>query len=376
MMEKSGIVIPLIFHLLCINTGWAAELPVVIVTWEYPNATHVAYNTLMEGGSALDAVENGCTFCEDYPSVCRYSVGYEGKVDENGEATLDAMIMDGITHNVGAVGGIRRIKRATSVARHVLDYTLHSLIVGDLATDFATDFVGLKAENLSTEYNREVYGNWKDNDCSPNFWVDVEPDPSESCGPYSPKQTSATAQLQTEEYSTPYNHDTIGVVVIDGESNVAVGASTNGLNHKIPGRVGDSPIPGAGSYADNDVGGAAATGDGDIMIRFLPSYQTVENMRNGMPPALAAHDALQRIAAKYPQFNGAMIAASKAGEYGVACHGYTAVQFCVQNESTGGPYCGEITCDDVIFVKASTDRPASFLLHHLLTLSIVFKFLL
>ncbi|XP_070554374.1 N(4)-(Beta-N-acetylglucosaminyl)-L-asparaginase-like [Ptychodera flava] len=323
--------------------GEGVNLPLVIVTWEYPNATDKAYGILTSGGSSVDAVEEGCTFCEDYPSKCRYSVGFEGKVDENGEATLDAMIMDGTTLNVGAVGGIRRIKRATTVARHVLDYTRHSLLVGDQATDFAKDFVGLPEEDLNTDYNREVFESWKDENCQPNFWMNVQPDPTENCGPYSPSDQDKVVNLK--ETSSPSNHDTIGIVAVDSVGNVASAASTNGLNHKIPGRVGDSPIPGAGSYADNDVGGAAATGDGDVMIRFLPSYQTVENMRNGMDPKTAASDALRRIAVKYPQYMGAVIGATNDGEYGIACYGYEEVQYCTQDPKSGGPYCRDVTCD-------------------------------
>ena len=92
---------------------------------------------------------------------------------------------------------------------------------------------------------------------------------------------------------------------------------------KITGRVGDSPIPGSGAYVDNEFGAAAATGDGDVMMRFLPSYQTVENMRNGMPPSLAAEHALRRIIKYYPHFEGALVAANKTGSFGAACYGWT-----------------------------------------------------
>merc|ERR1719273_1295386 len=124
---------------------------------------------------------------------------------------------------------------------------------------------------------------------------------------------------------------------MDREGNLAAGASTNGLGHKIAGRVGDTAIAGAGAYADSDAGGCGATGDGDVMARFLPCYQAVENMRLGMDPTTAAQDALTRILRKYPDFTGALVTANKNGQTGAASiGGFNPFSYCVVNEATGG----------------------------------------
>nr|CAD7407238.1 unnamed protein product [Timema poppensis] len=174
--------------------------------------------------------------------------------------------------NMGAVGALRRVKNAISVARHVLDYTQHSLLVGDQATEFAVA-MGFKEEPLETNASTKIWQQWKQNNCQPNFWMNVSPDPASTCGPYKPATKSLTSkqyQQRGVKFGGEGNHDTIGMVAIDNRGKIAAGTSTNGASHKIPGRVGDSPIPGAGAYADGEVGAAAATGDGDVMMRFLP----------------------------------------------------------------------------------------------------------
>ena len=127
------------------------------------------------------------------------------------------------------------------------------------------------------------------------------------------------------------SHDTIGMVAIDAEGKLASGTSTNGARHKVPGRVGDAPITGSGSYVDQQVGGAAATGDGDILMRFLPSLATVEHMRSGMTPSTAAAYSLERIADYYPRFSGAVVAMRANGEFGAACYGFKNFTYSVAN---------------------------------------------
>jgi N(4)-(beta-N-acetylglucosaminyl)-L-asparaginase len=142
------------------------------------------------------------------------------------------------THNVGAVGGLRRIKNAISVARKVLDHTKHSLLIGDSATQFAINF-GFKEENLTSDFSRKLHQEWKKNNCQPNFWLNVVPDPMKSCGPYHPLKPGHSSvpsqQINLNNEVSLFNHDTIGMVVIDKESKVAAGASTNGLKFKIAG---------------------------------------------------------------------------------------------------------------------------------------------
>ena len=140
------------------------------------------------------------------------------------------------------------------------------------------------------------------------------------------------------------NHDTIGMLAIDKAGKIASGTSTNGATFKIPGRVGDSAITGAGSYVDQDVGGAAATGDGDVLMRFLPSFSAVEYMRNGMTPNTAATFALERIARYYPQFNGAVVTLKMDGSFGAACYGFSSFSFTAANNDLKEPRVFSVAC--------------------------------
>ncbi|CAF4895061.1 unnamed protein product [Pieris macdunnoughi] len=291
--------------------------PVVINTWAFVNSSIGAWNVLEKGGSSLDAIEIGGGVCES--QQCDGTVGYGGSPDEDGETTLDALLMNGKTMKVGAVGSLRRVKNAISVARHVLEYTKHSILVGDLATKFAVQ-MGFKEESLTTQQSKNIWMKWRnENNCQPNFWMDVIPDAKQFCGPYQPKERSH--QKSNTIKGDRFNHDTIGLVAIDKNGDIAAGTTTNGAKYKIPGRIGDSPIPGSGAYADNEVGGAAATGDGDVMLRFVPSFLAVEEMRRGATPTEAATIAIKRIAKYYPNYMGAVVALRKDGEYGAACHG-------------------------------------------------------
>lgn len=300
----------------------------VLSTWDYPEAVSEGWSQLVQGNTALDAIEKGINVCE--LTRCRGSVGYGNHPDESGETTLDALIMDGPTHDAGGVGCLRRVKKAISVARKVLENTKHTLLVGELATQFA-EKMGFTIESLSTNESQRAFESWRNQSCQPNFWQNVSPDPTRNCGPYRPLANVSGSRIRKDRG----NHDTIGMVAMDPQRKVASGTSTNGLTHKIPGRVGDSPIPGSGAYADQEVGVAAATGDGDIMMRFLPSYQAVESMRNGKSPQEAASDAIARITSKYPSFEGAVIVANLRGEFGIACHGWDNFPYTYANSTTG-----------------------------------------
>ncbi|KAK9876636.1 hypothetical protein WA026_014015 [Henosepilachna vigintioctopunctata] len=289
------------------------------------------WDVLQAGGSAKDAVTNGCTVCEF--EQCDFTVGFGGSPDEKGETTLDAMIFDGTEMNMGAVGGLRRIKNAAQVAKDVLEHTEHSILVGDLATKFAKE-LGYVEESLSTEYSQSIFAKWKTSTCQPNFWKDVTPDPRKNCGPYE-KLSNNDIDNDRWIYFDKHNHDTIGMVAIDESGNIVAGTSSNGATHKIPGRMGDAPIAGAGAYADSVVGGAVATGDGDVMMRFLPSFLAVEEMRRGRSPNEAAGIAISRIAEKFPNFSGALIAVNKRGEYGAACNGIETFPYCVADLQIG-----------------------------------------
>ncbi|XP_061108539.1 N(4)-(beta-N-acetylglucosaminyl)-L-asparaginase isoform X2 [Conger conger] len=320
----------------------SAVLPLVINTWPFQDATAKAWSTLGSGGSTLDAVEKGCAQCEI--QQCDGSVGYGGSPDETGETTLDAMIMNGDTMDVGAVGCLRRIKNAIGVARAVMERTKHTFLVGELASAFAEN-MGFPAEDLTTNNSLGIFTKWLTDNCQPNYRQDVSPDPSESCGPYKPKTT--LQQIKGHQLINIHAHDTIGMIVINQAGQVAAGTSTNGARHKVPGRVGDSPIPGAGAYADSTVGGAAATGDGDIMMRFLPSYLAVEQMRAGVDPSTACKTAIGRIKQHFPYFFGAVICANTTGSYGAACNkipGFSKFPFMVSNPKSNVPIKETVDC--------------------------------
>uniref|UniRef100_A0A182PBS1 N(4)-(beta-N-acetylglucosaminyl)-L-asparaginase n=1 Tax=Anopheles epiroticus TaxID=199890 RepID=A0A182PBS1_9DIPT len=304
-------------------------LPLVATTWRFTNATLRAYQSLTVGQfDPIEALVEGCSVCER--EQCDGTVGFGGSPDENGETTLDAMLMDGKTMDIGAVAALRDVKHAAEVAKYVLRNTKHTLLVGSQATEFAV-MMGFKKESLQTEASKSMWSAWKKTHCQPNFWKNVIPSPSMSCGPYEPVSANSiqsgaeSAWERSSDRSAydfgQYNHDTISMIVINEEGHVVAGTSTNGARHKIPGRVGDSPIPGAGAYADSEVGAAVATGDGDVMMRFLPSLLAVEAMRSGVEPEEAGRQAIGRIAKYYPSFVGGIVVVTKDGRYGAACHG-------------------------------------------------------
>lgn len=326
--------------------GSLDDIPIVVNTWPFTNATQTAWDVLsLKNMTAVDAVVAGCSTCERLQ--CDGTVGYGGSPDEHGESYLDAMIMDGKTHDVGAVGGLRQVKSAIAVAHAVMKYTKHTLLVGDLATEFALE-MRFPKEDLHTNSSVESWRKWKENHCQPNFWQNVIPDPTKNCGPYTPIAGVDQLDIHSEDrYNkdvNEHNHDTIGMIAVDINGDVAAGTSTNGAGHKIPGRVGDSPIMGAGSYADNDVGGAAATGDGDVMMRFLPTFHAVELMRGGATPTDASLKAIAQIKRFYPQFSGAVLALRKDGTHGAACNGMGSFHYSVRTARMSDVQVVEVKC--------------------------------
>ncbi|MBI4563185.1 MAG: N(4)-(beta-N-acetylglucosaminyl)-L-asparaginase [Planctomycetes bacterium] len=279
--------------------AWAQEgkptLPAVISTWEYgQKANAVAWEILSKGGSSLDAVEKGINRAELDPE--NDSVGYGGLPNEDGEVTLDAVIMHGPPHAAGAVGCLKRIKPAISVARKVMEKTKHTFLVGEDATRFAVK-MGFKEEDLLTEKAKKTWESWKADPKRNSYW----------------------------------SHDTIGMVAVDAKGDVTAGCSTSGLSFKVAGRVGDSPIIGSGAYCDNDIGGAAATGNGDVMMRFCPALVAVELMRQGKSPSEACAASLARISGKGYEAGGALVAISKKGDFGYARLRYADFPHAVRN---------------------------------------------
>ncbi|KAJ7352858.1 hypothetical protein OS493_033400 [Desmophyllum pertusum] len=192
------------------------SFPLVINTWagNYQVATDKAWKVLEKGGLSLDAIEVGITACElNQCGTRRVTVGYGGSPNEAGETTLDALIFDGTTHAAGAVGCLKRIKTAISVARAVMENTRATLLVGEDATQFALQ-MGFREEDLHTNKSVEMWKEWKENNCQPNFWNEnVRPNPRSSCGPYKmakgKRNASKTSTQTSSEDVDDGNHDTI-----------------------------------------------------------------------------------------------------------------------------------------------------------------------
>ena len=254
--------------------------PIVISTWA-PNlkSNARAMEILLQGKSSLDAVEEGIKITEADPNDI--SVGYGGLPDADGIVTLDSSIMDW-NGNAGSVACIENIMHPISVARLVMEKTKHVMLAGDGAKKFALQN-GFKEENLLTEQSKQAWVEWKE------------------------KQTKKS------------NHDTIGMLAIDKMKNLSGGVSTSGLAFKLHGRVGDSPIIGAGMFVDNNIGGAVSTGNGEYVMRTLGSFLVVEKMREGLSPQKACEFAIKRIFKSQKDFtdlNVSYLAINKAGKVG------------------------------------------------------------
>nr|XP_027190746.1 probable isoaspartyl peptidase/L-asparaginase 3 isoform X2 [Cicer arietinum] len=252
------------------------KYPLVVSTWPFIEAVRSAWRAVDGGSSAVDSVVEGCSTCEEL--MCDGTVGPGGSPDENGETTIDALVMDGVTMEVGAVAAMRYVKDGIKAARLVMQHSEHTLLVGEKASEFAISMGLPGPTNLSSSESIEKWTKWKQSSCQPNFRKNVFP--ANSCGPYHPinyLDLSDEACSITDQNQKPrllhvglHSHDTISMAVIDRMGHIAVGTSTNGATFKIPGRVGDGPIVGSSAYAVDEVGACCATGDGDIMMRFLP----------------------------------------------------------------------------------------------------------
>ena len=256
------------------------------------------WDILRKNGSLLDAIEKSANVTELDPRDT--SVGYGGLPNEDGVVQLDASIMYGPNHNCGSVAALEGIKTPSSVARLVMERTDHIHLVAEGAQNFAK-MHGFKIENLLTESTRKIWVKWKENLSDKDDYFP----PAD--GNYDQERTTGT----------------INILAVDKNSDIAGITTTSGLAWKIPGRVGDSPIIGAGLYLDNEVGAVAATGRGEEMIRSCGSFLGVELMRNGRSPQEACEDVCKRIidingGPSKVDFNDKIVALSKSGEVGCA----------------------------------------------------------
>lgn len=267
--------------------------PVVISTWRHGiPANEAAWEILSGGGYALDAVEAGVRVAEADPEVL--TVGYGGFPDARGKVTLDACIMNE-KGDAGSVAFLEGIKHPVSIARLVMEETPHVMLSGNGAQKFALEN-GFRKEKLLTKEMRRRWKTWKKEKREFSTKINIE--------------------NQLEE-----NHDTISMLAIDDQGRLCGACTTSGMAYKMHGRVGDSPIIGAGLYLDGDVGGAAATGSGELVMKTLGSFLVVEFMRNGMSPEEACNAAIARIVKKIPDYEDhqiGYIAVSKTGEIGAA----------------------------------------------------------
>jgi N4-(beta-N-acetylglucosaminyl)-L-asparaginase len=259
------------------------SIPIVIATWPNQKATTAAMEELRAGKNALDAVEAGARVPEGDPD--ELSVGFGGVPDQDGNVTLDACIMNEYGDG-GSVSYLKHIKHPISVARKVMEDTPHVMLSGQGALEFALR-QGFQKENLLTN---QALKRWEELKAK-NRIMEIHED----------------------------NHDTIGILAIDNQINISGACTTSGLAYKMHGRVGDSPIIGAGMFCDNEVGGACATGRGELVMKTLGSFLIVELMRQGMSPQEACEEAISRIHRK-KQFSKTdqvgYLAINKDGESG------------------------------------------------------------
>ncbi len=263
----------------------SAHKPIVLSTWNHGLAANkAAWEVLSSGGAALDAVEKGVRVSESDPECT--SVGLGGLPDRDGNVTLDACIMNH-KNQCGSVAFLQHIENPISVARKVLEDTPHVILAGSGALEFALS-KGFVKTNLLTEKSKLAWQEW----------------------------------LKTAQYEPVINrenHDTIGMIALDAEGNLSGACTTSGLAYKMHGRVGDSPIIGAGLFVDNEVGAACATGVGEAVLRISGSAVIVEMMRNGMAPGDACKTAVERIIKIHPDVSKmqvGFIALNKSGEVG------------------------------------------------------------
>jgi N4-(beta-N-acetylglucosaminyl)-L-asparaginase len=263
--------------------------PIVLSTWNFGLAANVeAWKILSAGGRALDAVEAGAKVPEADPT--EITVGYGGLPDRDGHVTLDACIMDELG-NCGSVVCLKHIVHAVSVARAVMEKTPHVMLAGEGALQFALAN-GFKKKKLLTPRSEKAWKEWQ-------------------------KKAEYKPVINIE------NHDTIGIIALDAKGNLSGACTTSGMAYKMHGRVGDSPIIGAGLYVDNEIGAATATGVGEEVVKIVGCHLVVELMRQGNAPEEACRLAVERILKKNPakakEVQVGFLALNKNGEYGAYC---------------------------------------------------------
>jgi N4-(beta-N-acetylglucosaminyl)-L-asparaginase len=295
--------------------------PACIATWPFgQNAVRTALPLLQKGNPALDCAIAGAQVVEDDPKTM--SVGFGGLPNSIGTVSLDACVMEGRTLNCGSVACVENVNHVAALAKRVMERTPHIMLVGEGARTFAVK-EGFPLANLNTPESLAV-------------WIKRRPKKPE------PKPNGKGLKDAAVQDPLPYGHDTVAVLALDQKGSLGGVCTTSGLAHKLPGRVGDSPIIGAGLYVDQDVGAAGSTGRGEENIRIAGAHSIVENMRHGMPPKEAGLDALKRIARNFnndkdrlSKFDIDFYALRNDGTYAGVClwkaQGRNPARFCVND---------------------------------------------
>ncbi len=306
----------------------AAGGPVVVASANGLAAVQRAMDLLRQGSDPVDAVVAGVNLVEADPNDD--SVGLGGLPNEDGVVELDSSVMHGPTHKAGAVAALRNIVHASSVALRVMRRTDHVLLVGEGALRFARAH-GFKEEELLTERAREAWLRWKENLSPDDDWLPEEKkDESAQASARRGERSEYVGYLERRAAAlgVPFTYGTINCCTVDARGDIGGVTTTSGLAYKIPGRVGDSPIIGAGLYVDNGVGAAGSTGRGEANLQNCSSFAIVEFMRGGMSPEQASLEAAKRIADRCearlrrpdgrPDFDVKFYAVHKDGRFGGA----------------------------------------------------------
>ena len=279
------------------STGRAASAgfrarPTVIASANGIRGVAKAYEMITGGSDTLEAIIEGVKIQELDPSD--QSVGLGGLPNENGVVQLDASCMHGPTKRAGAVACLEDIATPSMVAKAVMDYTDHILLVGPDAKRFALQ-MGFKEQNLLTEPSRQAWLRWKASRGGPYNWL--VPPPAGSPGRPSDRDAAGAWFDRDDPDGVPFTTGTINMNAVDARGDISSVTTTSGISWKIPGRVGDSPIIGAGQYCDNTVGAAGSTGRGEANIKVCGAFLAVEFMRNGMTPEAAIIKVMERVIA-------------------------------------------------------------------------------
>jgi len=282
-------------------------IPLVISTWDSGIAVNkVAYNVLLDGKKSIDAVEEGAKSIESTINCC---TGIGGNPDRDGYVTLDASIMDH-KYNCGSVAFLERIEHPISVARKIMETTPHVMLVGAGAQKFAIDNGFTLTDGKLSAAAEKTYREWLvKSEYKPT--INIEQTQGNNRSKIDPPKRLSNGD---------FNHDTMGLLAIDGDSDLAGACTTSGMGFKMRGRVGDSPIIGAGLYVDNEIGAATSSGQGEEVIRINGTHLVVELMRQGNSPAEACKLAIERLVRINPEkaktFQVGFIAVNKKGEHG------------------------------------------------------------